>query len=261
MVGIFSQFIDDHLLQYVHPIVDKESGRVHFWEVLSRVEYMGKIYGPNDFLQDINVEQRYRLAEKLFQAVGVLQKRFPTQSFSINISSIEIDLGLGNFLSELTKKTEELRIDTRRCIIEVTECSVIDKQILDILWNLKSVHGFRFALDDFGAERSTFKQLAIASHVFDYVKIDGYMVENIDTDNTKQIILGHILGIIKAHGKKSIVEYVSSKEVYEEVVKFSPDFMQGFVFCEPAPIETFMQYSNNNDYFFYNPANLTLASC
>lgn len=240
MINIFSEFLDDHLLQYVHPVVEANTGKLHFFEVLSRVKFKGRIYAPSEFLNDISIAQKYRMAKKIFTEIALMQKEYPTVSFSMNISSLEVDMGLADFLISLNDTTHGNGIDSSRCIIELTEQSLIDTRIYSILQDLKSKTKFRFALDDFGVKYSNLSLVCKEENVFDYIKVDGSLVENIDTNSAKRITLNHFIQIIKTQGKKSIVEYISSKEIYNAVKISNPEYLQGFLFGEPAPIEAFI---------------------
>lgn len=249
MVSLFSQFLDKHLLQYVHPVIEATSGKLHFYEVLSRVEFEGVVHSPDKFLEDITINQRYRLAEKLFEAIAKLQKKFPAFSFSMNISALEIDLGLDKFLIKLTTENNFLDIDPKRCIIELTECSIVDDRIYKILQDLKNKSGFKLALDDFGSKFSTLTQVQSKDSVFDYVKIDGCLVVGIENDEIKRKDLEDIIKMIHRNGKKAVVEYVSCLNVCNAALTTNPDFLQGFLFGEPMPIEKYIGGSESGNFF------------
>lgn len=260
MISLFSKFLDLHLLQYVHPVVEAETGNLHFYEVLSRVYYDGVLYSPHEFLEDITINQRYKLAEKLFEAIGKMQKKYPTLSFSMNLSALEIDMGMDKFLVKLTTENNFLDIDPKRCVIELTECSIINDKIYKILHELKNKTGFKLALDDFGSKYSTLKQVQSKNSVFDYVKIDGSLVEGIEHDEIKRLDLKEIIKMIQRNGKKAIVEYVSNEAVCDLVLSTSPDYLQGFLFGEPMPIEKYLERIDGFEFFSEHLKN-KLASC
>lgn len=242
MTALFSKFLEQHLFVVTQPIVDAITQEVYFYEILSRVEIDGKIYMPNDFIPDMNIQMKYRLAKFLFKNICELQVIFPDKSFSLNISSLEIDMGIEEYLKELLL-SEECNLDTSRCIIEITEHSSIgDKHTYESIKNIKSKLGFRFALDDFGSKYATLDKIYKTEDVFDYIKVDGELVKDIIEDKGKQFNLQTLVNFIQGNGKKAIVEYVSSKAVYETIMNISkPDYLQGFYFGEPTPIKCFLK--------------------
>lgn len=56
MTALFSKFLEQHLFVVAQPIVDAITQEVYFYEILSRVEIDGKIYMPNDFIHDMNIQ-------------------------------------------------------------------------------------------------------------------------------------------------------------------------------------------------------------
>ena len=69
MKKIVSRIINDHLLQYAHPIVDAKSLSVEFYEILSRVGYGGNIEGPKEFMSEITPYQRYAMAKCILEKI------------------------------------------------------------------------------------------------------------------------------------------------------------------------------------------------
>jgi len=240
MTQIFSEFLKQHLCVVIQPIVDAVTKEVHFYEILSRVEFGGKTHFPADFIPDMNIQMRLRLAKHLFKSICELQAKYPDMTFSLNISSIEIDLGIDEFLESLFL-SPEYHLDTNRCVIEITEHASIDNpKTFESIKNIKKRFGFKFALDDFGSKFSTLNKIYDAEDVFDYIKIDGALIKDIESDYSKQVSLHHIVQLIQANGKKAIVEYISSEEVHEKVMIANPDYLQGFLFGKPCKVEDYL---------------------
>lgn len=237
MNRLFSDFLDDHLIQHVHPVVDARTYKIEFFEVLSRARYKGKIYQPKEFLEDITPWQKFKMAETILERIKNFQKLCPNASFSINVSALEMEDGLTMFLKKISK---DEAIDPSRCIVEVLESSVISSNVIALMEELKSKYGYRFALDDFGAGYSNINQIYNSNGLFEYIKIDGSLVKDIVHDETRRIILSMVVLAIQASKKKAIVEHVTNLETLKAVEEVSPDYIQGFEFGAPAPIEEFM---------------------
>ena len=238
-----SSFQKGKIIPYVQPIVVSDTSDVLFWEVLSRISINGNIYPPSYFIKDLTDEQKFELAKFLFEQVAIFQATYPNQKFSVNLSSLEIHLGISDYLIKLANINSFPRLIPNRCIIEITESSIIDEHTFSTITFLKNSLGFLFALDDFGAERSTFKQLKNSEELFDYIKIDGSLIEDIDVNEKHFLMLFHIIQIIKVLGKKSIVEFVSNESLMNKALLAQTDFMQGYYFCEPTPIAFLNNYS------------------
>lgn len=89
----------------------------------------------------------------------------------------------------------------------------------------------KIAIDDFGTGYSNFEHI-IGIDV-DFIKIDGSLIQNIDTDEDSKIITEVIIAFSKKLWSKTIVEYVHNKSVYEKVKDLCADYSQGFYLGEP----------------------------
>lgn len=247
MRSFCSRIMDNHLIHFVHPVIDNKTMRIEFLEVLSRLDYEGEIIGPSEFLNDITINQKYIMAVKALTKIKQFQKIYPTLSFSINISTIEMEEGLIQFLEKLS---EDKDIDASRCVIEILETSSIRPLVLKALEKLKEDYGYRFALDDFGAGYSNMKQMFVSNGLFEYIKIDGSLVAEIETSLPKNLALSAMVLAIQANKKKTIVEYITDNNVLEAMCDVGADFLQGFVYCEPMPIEGFALKHLSQESFF-----------
>lgn len=242
MTTLFGEFLMRHLMLYGQPIVESESKKLYFMEILSRVELDGRLYQPSEFIPSMSINMKFRLAQHLLTSIGKMQKIYPGISFSFNISALEVDMGIDTFIEEILARPQEFGLDPKRCVIEITEHSSLEEEnICNALKKLKDSHGFRFALDDFGSKFATMNQIYNKNTVFDYIKIDGSLIKGIEADIAKQRTLYHIVEIIHIHGKQAVVEYISSQGVYDVVNNSNPDFLQGFFFGEPRPIEYYLK--------------------
>jgi len=241
MTSLFSHFLLQHLYVVVQPIVHSKTREVHFFEILSRVKYGNEIHMPNDFIPEMSIDMRYKLAKYLFHYIGDLQEQYPEISFSINLSSLEIDMGIEAYLSELLR-SNECNIDSSRCIIEITEHSSInDETTYESIKNIKEKFGFRFALDDFGSKYATLNKVYSDQEVFDYIKVDGSLIQGIVNNPMKQLNFIMMIDFIQKNNKKAIVEYISSNEIYQKVMELAhPDYLQGYLFGKPVSIQDFL---------------------
>ena len=59
------------------------------------------------------------------------------------------------------------------------------------------------------------------------------MIKRIDVDEESRILTGAIIAFSKKLGTKTIVEFVHSEEVYDEVVALGADYSQGYFIGRP----------------------------
>ena len=121
-----------------------------------------------------------------------------------------------------------------RVSFEILETeSVTDfNKFADYIADMQSV-GCKIAIDDFGAGYSNFDILLKLQ--LDYLKIDGTLIEKMDTDANSRIIVENIVSFSRKMGIETIAEYVHSKKIYEIVKSLGIDYSQGFFLGEPKP--------------------------
>jgi EAL domain-containing protein (putative c-di-GMP-specific phosphodiesterase class I) len=65
------------------------------------------------------------------------------------------------------------------------------------------------------------------------MKIDGSLIKNIHKNKNDRLIVETIVIFAKKLGKKTIAEFVHSKEVYDIVQELDIDYAQGYYLGEP----------------------------
>ncbi|RUM62378.1 MAG: EAL domain-containing protein, partial [Sulfurimonas sp.] len=123
---------------------------------------------------------------------------------------------------------------THRLIFEITETEEIEDYIFvnKFIQTIKG-YGARVAIDDFGTGYANFEH--IISLDVDFIKIDGSLIRNIDTNSESQAIAEAIVAFSQKLGSKTIVEFVHNEAVYEKVKAMGADYSQGYFLGEPSP--------------------------
>ena len=67
----------------------------------------------------------------------------------------------------------------------------------------------------------------------DYLKIDGSLIKEIDTNEKLYSVVETIVEFAKKNNIKTIAEYVHDEETYEIVKELGIDYAQGFYLAEP----------------------------
>ncbi|MBP7226673.1 MAG: EAL domain-containing protein, partial [Aliarcobacter sp.] len=139
-----------------------------------------------------------------------------------------------DFVSSLDKNLDKIDNENKdRIVFEILESDYITDYTLleDFIMKYRN-QGIKIAIDDFGTGYSNF------SHIMkirpNYIKIDGSLIKNIDTDKNSYELVKSIIDFSKALNIKVIAEFVHSKEVYNIVLELGVDEFQGFYLAEPS---------------------------
>jgi EAL domain-containing protein (putative c-di-GMP-specific phosphodiesterase class I) len=223
------------------PIVDMEY-RIVAAEALLRWEHpqMGTI-APYDFIpmaEQTNLISKigrwvlHRVCEKLAE----WERRYDL-GVSVNISGKEFSSG---------DLREEIRTaaacsglhDLSRLKVEITETTCVRnlEESSRYMRELEEL-GVQLYIDDFGTGESSLRYLKrIPAGV---LKIDKEFVDEIASDPDQLEFLIHIIRMIKARGKRVIVEGVGEEAQAVRLAETACDYMQGFYFSRPLEIEAF----------------------
>ncbi len=219
---------EDRIIPVFQPIVNK-NGDILKYESLVRLKKENKLISPYFFL-DISIQtKQYEkitsiMVDKSFLFMSKLGK-----DFSINLSFADIKNQL--LINQLFRKIQQYNIGSQ-LIIEIVESEDIEDFIIveTFIKNIRKF-GVRVAIDDFGTGYSNYTH--ILKIMPDYLKIDGSLIKNINTDANAYKLVESIIFLSHNLGIKTIAEYVHSKEVFDVVKKLDIDEFQGFYFYEP----------------------------
>lgn len=218
------------------PIVNIHDAEVNHYEVLVRM------LGENDELlppgEFIAVAERTGLiheidrwvTKKSINTLNKLPDTHKNMSFSINLSGHAFE---DNSLHTMIKsELERTRVDPARITFEITETSAIANfnRTRDMVEQLHDL-GCRFALDDFGAGFSSYNYLK--HFPVDDIKIDGTFITNLVNDEIDQVLVKSMIEIAHTLNKKTIAEFVESKEISDMLKDYGIDYLQGYYIGKP----------------------------
>ena len=225
-------FLDDRFSCCYQPIIDKKSGEIVKYEALMRIKTRGgeKLY-PGEFLdvlQDMYIypEVTKVIIEKSFQMFKERECQF-----SINLSFADIiNPETEAFILAMVEKYPQV---AKRCTFELLENEAI-KNELEVLRFFHLLHeaGVKISIDDFGSGFSNYD--TIFKFDVDFIKIDGTITESLLTSSKSRVLLDSIITVARELNAQIIVEYVSSKEIYDYVCKLDVDMLQGYFIGKPA---------------------------
>jgi diguanylate cyclase (GGDEF)-like protein/PAS domain S-box-containing protein len=227
---------------HAQPIVavDTEASLGPGLEILLRLrDDSGALVAPAEFMA---AAERYRLmphvdrwvVQTALAALGRGAVRLAeTRSLCINLSGQT--LGDAGFLEFVVDCLDRTGVAPDRVCFEVTENSVIAniehaRRFIDVLHGM----GCRFALDDFGRGLSSFSNLKNLS--LDYLKIDGYFIRNLASDNVNQVMVTAMIKLARSLNFQVVAEQVEDMSALDSARRMGVDFVQGYQVGRPQPL-------------------------
>ena len=217
---------ENRIEPFFQPIVDKYKNVVKY-ECLMRIRKDDKYIDP--FFLDIAVKTKQYLSLSRMMIEKSFESFKNGGEFSINLNYMDISSDATNKLLEyLIKKYNAYN----RVTFEILENEGIkDYQLLDKFVIHFRKFGVKIAIDDFGSGYSNFKRIIELEP--DYIKFDGSLIKNIDTDSKSYITVKNMVNYAKELNIKTVAEYVSSKDIFDTCLYLGIDYLQGYYISKP----------------------------
>ncbi len=221
---------------YFQPIVDTQTKEVHKYEALIRyVTKEGVEIAPYNF---INVAKKTKLYPNIIKIV--IQDSFKliknkNKRVSVNISFDDIaNSETTSFIYEILEQNREYTQFLEFEILESEEISDFN-EVSKFISEIKKFDCI-VGVDDFGAGYSNFNLLTLLD--IDFVKIDGSLIERINTSKDLEIIVNTIANFSKEFKVKTVAEYVSNEDIYNKIKDLNIDYCQGYYFEKPISYDS-----------------------
>ena len=119
-----------------------------------------------------------------------------------------------------------------KVVFEIVESESIEdfEEVAKFISTVKD-YGCKIAIDDFGTGYSNFEYLLKLKA--DFIKIDGSMIKDIDTNQDAQLVVSTIVNFAKKLGIKTIAEFVENESILTKVNELGIDYSQGYYFSKP----------------------------
>lgn len=175
----------------------------------------------------------YMLEQVCIDLRELLDQGIEPVPISVNFSRRHLQYDdIADRIYSVIKKYE---IDPSYLEIEITES--YDTQDMGALSRFEQrMHGYGMdvSVDDFGSGFSSIKM--IKQIATDTIKIDKSLIDGIGAQNQEdEIILGHVIRMIKELGKKIVAEGVETKEQAKFLWENGCDTIQGYLYAKPMP--------------------------
>lgn len=221
----------DKIIPVFQPIVDTKTQKIVKYEALMRmVDERGGLIAPIHFLELAKKNKIYHQLTKII--IDKTFQRFESLPYLVSINISVEDILNKDIYQFILNKLEASSIG-EKIVFEIIESEGIDNfdQVLNFIESVKRF-GVKISIDDFGTGYSNFEYLMKLK--VDYIKIDGSMIKNLDSDQNSHIITQSIVNFAKRMNIKTVAEFVHSKNVFEKVKGLEVDFSQGYYFGEPT---------------------------
>ena len=222
---------EDRIVPVFQPIVDNRTRRTVKYESLIRLkEPDGTLLSPYFFLETAKRAKLYTKLTKIMIAKTFKTFAHLDYEFSINLSIQDI-LSF-RVVHALFEHLERYRCG-HRVVLEIVESEGIDndEEVERFIRQVKG-YGCKIAVDDFGTGYSNFSYLTRLD--IDYIKIDGSLIKDIDSDPTHFATVETIVYFAKKMGLRTIAEFVEDEAVYQKLCELGVDFSQGYYFGKPT---------------------------
>lgn len=230
---IFETLLEKNLFIYhFQPIFEMKTQKVYAFEALMRT--------PKEI--GMNPEQILKNAERLSRIYDIekatmfnVMEQYLSRKTEFNGVKVFINSIPGFFLTDEDQKNfaNRYRSIIESMVVEITEQDSLSDEELK---RIKSIGGnvdVPVALDDYGTGHSNIVNLM--RYKPQYVKIDRYLITNIDEDTNKRMFVKNTIEFAHLNDMMVLAEGVETKEEMETVVSLGVDLVQGYYTGRPSP--------------------------
>ncbi len=219
------------IIPYFQPIIDNKTSKINKYECLARLlDENDNVISPSLFIPISKRIKVYNFITKII--INKSFEIFETNNYEFSINLSMEDIVNSEMFSFILKKLKSSSA-SNRVIFEIVESEAIQDfdKISRFIKEIKR-YGAKIAIDDFGDGYSNFSYL-IKMNV-DFLKIDGSLIKNIDTDKNSYLVVETIVDFANKLGIKTVAEFVHSSTVIDKVKEMGIDYSQGFYIDEPS---------------------------
>lgn len=216
------------LVRWIHPE----------WGFMSPAEFI-PLFEKNGFIHRLDKYIWKQVCELINKWKG---EGYPLLPVSVNVS--RIDIYQMDLADTLVSMAEKYGIDPSYLHLEITESAYSENpgQIINTVNQLRQ-HGFVIEMDDFGSGYSSLNMLNQME--MDYLKLDMKFIQNELSKPEERSILNYIIAMAHGIGLRVVAEGVETREQLNRLRDTGCDYVQGYYFAKPMPVEEFEKLLRN----------------
>lgn len=246
---IINALMENRVVTYIQPIYDLKSMKIVSGECLCRLKRRnGDIIEPRKFIPvaertnlivDIETTMFRNMCDCL-SAIRLLPSDIKYLEANLSVKKGEQH----NLAEEYSDILKEYKIPAYMINLEITETDVIAQKI-SILNNMNRMRelGFEFSLDDFGTGESNLGY--IIDMPVSIIKFDREITQKAMVDDKALIVVKNVIKMVHELHIKVVVEGVETKDDVAVCEKMGVDYVQGYYFSKPLPMDAFIDFATN----------------
>ncbi|MEQ1975209.1 EAL domain-containing protein [Xenorhabdus sp. SGI240] len=236
---------NQQFIPYIQPIICSKNNEIIGCEILVRWQH--PIYGlltPNKFIaqiekSDLIIPLTHNLITQVRDYFSPIAHQLPTNfHFNFNISARHYkDIRL---IDDCHYFLTSFPADSIKLILEITERELLELDNHTIsLFNKLDELGVLIALDDFGTGFSNYNYLQKLN--VNLVKIGHNFISKMNTDMISKNIVENIIDLAQRLHLEIVAEGIENQEQINQLTNYSVDYLQGYYFDHPMPLEEFVK--------------------
>jgi sensor c-di-GMP phosphodiesterase-like protein len=220
------------------PIIALDTNRIVAVEALLRWRRgTGREIAPDIFIQV--AEQRGLMPALTDRVIEILLHDLPVLSAAAPELEVAVNFAAGDLhRSDLCAKLDDLVARTglpqNQLIVEATERSMLDPEVVGATFRALRKRGVRIAIDDFGTGYSSLAYLAVLE--VDILKIDKLFIQALGTGSATSQVAESVIEMARALSLTTIAEGIETPAQEAAVRALGIDRAQGFLFARPLSL-------------------------
>lgn len=238
--------LDPRVQVYCQPIKNQKTGKFDTAETLMRLSFPELPFVTPDRFISLAEEHQllHPLSMVLLNKSCRMVKELKDQGYLLNRISVNfsiMELRNPRFCQNVMDIIRNSQVDLHQIAIELTESqNDKDYEMLKArVGELKEI-GMKFYLDDFGSGYSNFDRMLGLR--FDVIKFDRSLLLYADRMETGKTVVSCFANMLKQLGYTVLYEGVETEEQENLCIANHADYLQGYFYSKPIPIQELHQY-------------------
>lgn len=151
------------------------------------------------------------------------------------------------FINWVIKQVDEYHIPDNTLGLEITEQeNLVGASNLSEILDMFREHGIIVSIDDFSMGYTSLAYLQM--NQFDYIKLDGGIVKNIEKNERSKEIVDSLITLGKNLGFEVVAEYVENAELQNMLKEMGCNKYQGYLYSPAVGIEDYIDYIKSTNF-------------